>query len=351
MLELAYKILILSGIAAVLALLLEIASAYLADYGDSLITLNQEKEITIKGGNNLLFTLQEQGVFIPSACGGRGTCAYCKVTVNEGGGPLLPTETPYLTPEEIKGNVRLSCQVKVRNDLKIVIPEELFLVKEFKIKATRLYDLTPTIKGLDLEIISPEEGITFKPGQYVQLEVPKFKLTKQPEYRAFSIASPKEDRHRVRLMVTRTPDGVVAIYVHDHLKEGEEMVMRGPYGDFYYRDSDRDLLLIATGSGLTPIRAILHHLETERIARKTTLFFGGRRPDELIDYEPIKELEKKLSHFRYVPVLSRTTGQDHWEGEKGRVTDLIARHIQDNPSIDAYICGNPNMVDSCRELL
>ena len=127
-------------------------------------------------GGPLLHTLGQAGIFIPSACGGRGTCAYCKVKVHEGGGPVLPTETPYLSPQEVTDHVRLSCQVKVRNDLKIEIPEEFFQVREYRVRVENLTDLTPGIKGVRLSILSPPDGITFKAGQYVQLEVPRYKL-------------------------------------------------------------------------------------------------------------------------------------------------------------------------------
>ena len=189
MLQLILSLLIMSGIAALLALLLEIANAYIADYGESSILINEEKELVVKGGNPLLFSLMEEGVFIPSACGGRGTCSYCKLKVTEGGGPVLPTETPYLKPEEVEDHVRLSCQVKVRNDLKIEIPEELFLVREFRVMVERARDLTPEIKELHLKLLPPEEHIKFKAGQYVQLQIPKYELTKGPEFRAYSIAS------------------------------------------------------------------------------------------------------------------------------------------------------------------
>ena len=351
MLDLIVHLLILSGLAALLALLLEIAQHYLADYGEVHVRINHQKDLTVKGGAPLLFTLGDAGIFIPSACGGRGTCAYCKLKVLDGGGPVLPTETPYLSPEELEERVRLSCQVKVRNDIDIEIPEELFLIKEFKARVERIEDLTPRIKGLQFTLVSPEEGLTFKPGQYVQLEVPRFALTKGPEFRAFSISSSQEDPHRLELIITRAPEGVVSIYVHDYLKLGEELTVRGPYGDFCLCESDRDIFLIATGSGLAPVKSILHQIEREQIARKTRLFFGGRKPEDLYYFDDLKALEKKLPDFQYIPVLSRVGDDDSWNGERGRVTDLIDKYVEPQTRAEAYICGAPPVVESCIELL
>ena len=284
MIPLILSLFFISGIAALLALLLEIADSYLADYGDSHIIINEQKDLVVKGGNPLLFSLMGEGIFIPSACGGRGTCAYCKVQVLEGGGPVLPTETPYLSQEELQENVRLSCQVKVKNDLKIKISEEIFLIKEFKARVDQIEDLTPDIKGLCLKILTPEEGITFTPGQYVQLQVPRYELTKNSEYRAYSISSNPEENRKIELCITKAAGGAVSTYVHDYLKEGEELVISGPYGDFFLRESDRGILLIATGSGLAPIKSIINQIEIEQIPRKTTVFFCDRRPWDLFLY-------------------------------------------------------------------
>lgn len=349
--QLIISVLVISGIGAVLALLLELADRFIADYGECQILINQEKTLTVQGGSPLLFSLQDEGIFIPSACGGKGTCAYCKVKVHDGGGPVLPTETPYLSYKELEDNVRLSCQVKVRNDLAIEIPEDLFLIKEFKIQVDRLEDLTPYIKGLTLAIIEQEEGITFKPGQYIQLEIPKYKLSGAPEFRAFSMASFPEEQQKVELYVGLVEKGVVSTYVHDFLKAGDELVMRGPFGDFYYRDSDRDILMIATGTGLAPIMSILRYMRREQIQRKATLFFGTRLEEDLYCVEELKNLEKELPTFTYVPTLSRVPDDSPWKGDRGRVTALIEKRIPEGANLDVYICGNAEMVESCLELL
>jgi Na+-transporting NADH:ubiquinone oxidoreductase subunit F len=351
MLPFFLSILAISGIGALLAIFLEIAHAYLGDYGESHILINQEKDLLVKGGNSLLYSLMDEGIFIPSACGGKGTCAYCKVKVLEGGGPVLPTETPYLSQEELSDHTRLSCQVKIRNDISIEIPEELFLVREYKVKVDTIEDLTPDIKGLHLTVLTPEEGISFKPGQYVQLQIPQYKLTKGSEYRAYSISSSSEEHHKVELIITRVPEGAVSTYAHDYLKVGDELLIQGPFGDFFLRESERDILLIGTGSGLAPLKSILHQIHRQQIQRMTTLLFGARTRKDLYYYEELKSLERQIAHFTFTPILSRPTEEDKWDGEQGRVTNLIEKDVPEGAPIDAYICGSPAMVQSCVDLL
>ena len=351
MIQLIISLLILSGIGALLALLLEVADSYLADYGEKHILINEQKDLVVKGGTPLLFTLSEQNIFIPSACGGKGTCAYCKVKIHEGGGPVLPTETPYLSPEELEQHVRLSCQVKVKDDLKIEIPEEIFLVKEFQVRVEGIEDLTPEIKGVYFRILSPEEGITFRPGQYVQLHIPKYKGTSGPEYRAYSICSSAHDKDRLDLVITKAEGGAVSTYVHEVLKVGEELIVSGPFGDFFLRESDRDILLIATGSGLAPVKSILDQIKREQIHRKSVLFFGAKTPEDLFFNDYLRGLEKEIVDYTYTPTLSRATEKDQWQGENGRVTHLIEKYIPEHPNTDVYICGAPPMVESCVALL
>ncbi len=349
--QLIISILVVSGIGALLALLIELADTFIADYGECQILVNRQKKLNVQGGSPLLFSLQEKGIFIPSACGGKGTCAYCKVKVLEGGGPVLPTETPYLSAEELEENVRLSCQVKVRDDLIIEIPEEFFLIREFRVKVGSITNLTPYIKRLVLEILAPADGITFKPGQYVQLEIPKYKLSKGPEFRAFSMASSPREHFKIELYIGLVDKGIVSTYVHDFLKEGDEITIRGPFGDFTYRDSDRDILMIATGTGLAPIMSILRFMQTEHIQRRTSLFFGTRIQEDLYCVEELKDMEKDLLTFTYIPTLSREAEDSSWEGERGRVTDLIKKRIPENAPLEVYICGNADMVESCLALL
>lgn len=351
MLQLVLSLLTISAIGGALALLLELADSYIADYGEVHIVINDEKDLAVQGGNPLLLSLMSEGIFIPSACGGKGTCALCKLKVLEGGGPVLPTETPYLSKEEVEGNVRLSCQLKVRNDLKIQIPEELFLIKEFRVKAEQIRNLTSNIKEIRFRILSPEEGITFKAGQYIQLQIPRYELTKGEEYRAYSVASSSGEHQSLELIIGKVPGGAVSTYVHDYLKDGDELSMNGPYGDFYLRDSDRDILMVATGTGLAPIKSILYQMEKDQLQRKATFYFGARTKKDLIYFDELKRFEKKIPNLTFLPTLSRPLDEDQWDGERGRVTDLIEKYIPDHPNVDFYLCGSPSMVQSCLALL
>ena len=349
--ELITSVSIISGIGGLLALFLELASRYLGDYGEKRVLINNEKELDVPGGRSLLATLKEQKIYIPSACGGKGTCAYCKIKVREGGGPLLPTETPYLSPGELEDNIRLGCQLKIKEDLQIEIPEELFLIKQFRAKVFDIVELTHEIKGLEMNILDPEEGIKFKPGQYVQLEVPKYDKIKDTEFRAYSISSDSSCHDKLELVITKVAEGAVTTYVHEYLKKDDELTLYGPYGDFYLKDSDRDILLIATGSGLAPMISILHQVERENIQRDTTLFFGAKSRDDLYFSEKLRGFEKNIDNFKFYPVLSRAEDDKAWKGEKGRVTSLIEKFIDDNAEIDVYLCGAPPMIESCMELL
>jgi Na+-transporting NADH:ubiquinone oxidoreductase subunit F len=349
--EFLTSISVVCGIGIVLAFLIELASKYLEDYGEKRILINDDKELVVEGGRPLLSTLKSKNIFIPSACGGKGTCAYCKVRLKEGGGPVLPTETPFLSPEELENNTRLSCQVKVKEDLIIEIPEEFFLVKQFRARVVDIKDLTREIKAVRMDLLSPEGGITFRPGQYVQLEVPKYERIPGPEFRAYSISSDSRKYDQLELVITRVPEGAVTTYVHDYLEKNEELNLYGPYGDFYLRESDRGILLIATGSGLAPMKSILHQIENENIERETILFFGAKTPEDLYYSDELKWLESKIENFKFYPTLSRVSENDEWEGERGRVTNLIEKYISENAPFDVYLCGAPSMIESCMKLL
>jgi Na+-transporting NADH:ubiquinone oxidoreductase subunit F len=351
MAQLILSLVALSCLGAGLAFLLEVADSYLGFYGECHIDINAgEKELTVQGGGTLLSTLMEQGIFIPSACGGRGSCGYCKVKVHEGGGPLLPTEMPWLVPEEVEGDIRISCQVKVREDMDIEIPPELFLIKEFRSRVEGLRDLTHEMKELRLRLIEPD-AIPFKAGQYIQFQVPEYEQCPESVYRAYSIASPSHEPNGISLIVTRVPGGLATTYIHEILKEGDEVTFNGPYGDFYLRASTREIFLVATGSGLAPIMSILHQIAEEGISRRTTLIFGARHKKDLFYLQEMEALKQKIPDLEVILALSRPEEEDRWEGERGRVTNVLEKIIKNGANKEAYLCGNPAMVESCVELL
>jgi Na+-transporting NADH:ubiquinone oxidoreductase subunit F len=344
-------IFVISAIAALLAFLLEVADSYIADYGIRSIDINGERKLEVAGGRPLLGTLMEEGVFVPSACGGKGTCAYCKVGVLEGGGAVLPTETPYLSAEELAAGIRLACQVKVKKDLRLELPPEYFSIREYRVLVEKAELCRYDIRKVTLKILEPAEGITFVPGQYLQLQVPGYEGSARPEFRAYSIASDTAEHGRVALMITKVEGGIVSTYVHDHLREGDELVARGPFGDFHLLDSERDILLIATGSGLAPILSILFQIEREGIGRKTTLFFGGRGARDIFCRDELAGFEERLENFTFLPALSQDGPEEGWTGERGRVTSLIEKYVADGAPVDVHLCGSPPMVRACIDLL
>ena len=351
MAEILLSLVALSCLGAGLAFLLEVADSYLGFYGECHIDINAgEKELTVQGGGTLLSTLMEQGIFIPSACGGRGSCGYCKVKVHEGGGPLLPTETPWLVPEEVEGDIRISCQVKVREDMDIEIPPELFLIKEFRSRVEGLRDLTHEMKELRLRLIEPD-AIPFKAGQYIQFQVPEYEQCPESVYRAYSIASAAHELTNITLVVTKVPEGLATTFIHEVLREGDEISINGPYGEFYLSDSEREIFFVATGSGLAPIISMLYQMAEEENPRRATLVFGARHKKDLFYVKEIEALEQRIPHLEVIFTLSRPQEEDRWDGEQGRVTNVLEKIMKNGESKEAYLCGNPAMVESCQELL
>ncbi|MBC8589593.1 NADH:ubiquinone reductase (Na(+)-transporting) subunit F [Wansuia hejianensis] len=340
----------LTGISAIFALLLTIADRTIGDYGEVNLTINDEKEFTIEGGDSLLSSLIQEKIFIPSACGGKGTCGYCKVQVEEGGGPVLATELPFLTKEEMSNNVRLSCQCKVKEDIKIHIPEELFNVKEFDATVESITDLTSVIKLVRIKLPEGEE-INFKSGQYVQLKAPLYEGNDEEVYRAYSIASAPSDKNHIDLVIGYVPEGIATTYVHHHLNVGDNVNINGPYGDFYYQDNNREMILVAVGTGVAPILSILNYMKENKIQRKATFYFGAKTPDDLFMLDYFEELEEKLYDFKFVPCLSRVTEEHNWSGFKGRVNNAIDEFLEDKGDREAYLCGNEPMINSVSKSL
>lgn len=341
---------LISGISVFLALLMVIADATIGNYGEVKITVNGTKELTVAGGQPLLKALNGEGIFIPSACGGRGSCGLCKVKVVEGGGQYLPTELPWISEQEKKDNVRLSCQFKVKTDVAITIPEELFLVKQFDTVVESIVDLTHDIKQVRLKLIDPPT-LTMTAGQFIQFQVPEYELTDEPVYRAYSMASDPSDDAHIELEIRLVPNGICTTYVHKYLKEGDKVLVNGPYGDFFLRDTDREIICIAGGSGMAPIKSILMDMANKGSTRKARYFFGARSKRDLFLVEEMRELEGKLKDFTFIPALSMPEEEDAWEGEVGLITDVVGKHVTDGSNCEAYLCGSPGMIDACVKVL
>lgn len=338
------------AINTLLAVLIMVADATIGNYGECKLVINGEKELTVKGGRPLLSTLKEEEIFIPSACGGRGSCGLCKLVIEEGGGDLLPTELPWLSTEEKNDGVRLSCQVKVKRNMRLRIPEELFNVRSFSATVSAISNLTHDIKEVRLSLNSPEK-IEFTAGQFIQLEVPPYELTDEPVYRAYSIASDPADQNEIQLEIRYVPNGICTTYVHKYLKQGDEVTFNGPYGEFMLSPTDSEIICIAGGSGMAPIKSILETMARTGSQRKTTYFFGARSKRDLFLVDHMHKLEEKMPQFKFIPALSEPAPEDNWHGDTGLITEVVAKHVPDASGKEAYLCGSPLMIDACVKVL
>lgn len=404
----AFTVLIL-----LLVLVLLFAQSKLVQSGPVNITVNGDSDnpIVTTAGSTLLSTLSSQSVFLPSACGGGGTCAMCKCTVLEGGGDVLPTEVGHLSRSEQKENIRLSCQVKVRDDMKIEIPEEIFGIKKWEATVVRNYNVASFIKEFVVEI--PEE-MDYQAGGYIQIEVPKceveFKdmdITAHPEEhddpekfrsdwdkfqlwdlkmkndetieRAYSMASyPAEGREIMLNVRIATPPwdrakngwmdvnpGIASSYIFG-LKEGDKVTISGPYGEFFINPTEAEMLYVGGGAGMAPMRSHLYHLfKTLKTGRKVSYWYGGRSKKELFYLDHFYELEKHFPNFKFYIVLSEPLEEDNWtsktdlDDSKGDgflgfvhqavIDNYLSKH--DAPEdIELYFCGPPLMNQAVQKM-
>jgi Na+-transporting NADH:ubiquinone oxidoreductase subunit F len=345
-----FAIIAVSLVAAALAAVLVLAERFIANYGECKITINNSDELTIEGGKSLLEVLTNEKIFIPSACGGRGTCGYCKVKITDGAGPLLPTETPFLTKEEIEKQIRLSCQVKVREDMKINIPEELLKVQQFQAICTEITDLTYDIKQFRFELKEPSQ-MDFIPGQYIQLFTPEYPGNTEEVYRAYSISSDPKEKNCIEVIIRLVPGGICTTYCFEHLKKGDTVYLNGPYGEFRLSETDAHMICVAGGSGMAPIKCILHHMQNINCQRKAAYFFGGRNVRDLFLDDLMKQFEQNLPNFKYIPVVGQAAEGETWDGKTGLVTEAVQQQYSDTSQHEAYLCGSPGMIDASVKVL
>ena len=376
----------------------------LSPSGPVKIKINGEKEIEVGSGDTLLTTLSNAKIFLPSACGGGGTCIQCECHVNSGGGEALPTETPHFTRKQLKDGVRLSCQVKVKQDMDISIPEEIFGIKKWDATVVRNYNVASFIKEFVVEI---PEDMGYKAGGYIQIEIPEcevdFKdmdITAHPEEhetpdkfqmewdkfglwdlkmkntelveRAYSMASyPAEGREIMLNVRIATPPwdrakngwmsvnpGIASSYIFSRNK-GDKVVISGPYGEFFINESEAEMLYVGGGAGMAPMRSHLYHLfKTLKTGRKVTYWYGGRSKRELFYLEHFYELEKEFPNFKFYLVLSEPAPEDNWvnktdandtkgDGFTGFVhqaviDEYLTKH-EAPEDLELYFCGPPLM--------
>jgi Na+-transporting NADH:ubiquinone oxidoreductase subunit F len=391
-------------ITLLLVTMLLFAKAKLLPSGPVKLIINGEKDVEVNSGDTLLTTLGNNKIFLPSACGGGGTCVQCRCQVVEGGGEILPTEEPHFTRKEISEGWRLGCQVKVKQDMKIQVPEEIFGIKKWEAKVKSNYNVASFIKEFVIEI--PEE-MDYKAGGYIQIEIPecdinynemditshpkehpddpqKFKLewdkfnlwplnmkNNETVERAYSMASYPAEGKEVMLNVRiATPPwdgkkndwmtvnpGIASSYIFSK-KPGDTVTISGPYGEFFINDSDAEMLYVGGGAGMAPMRSHLYELfRTIKTGRKVTFWYGGRSKRELFYVDHFRALEKDYPNFKFYIALSEPLEEDNWKvksslhDEGDGFTGFIHQVVIDNylskhdspEDIEVYFCGPPLM--------
>ncbi len=362
--------------------------------GNVKLNINEEKEIEVAPGGTLLSTLSTQNIFLPSACGGGGTCAMCKVQVIEGGGSILPTETIYFTRKEQQNNWRLGCQVKVRNDMKIQVPAERFNIKKWECEVISNRNVATFIKEFVVKLPN-NEWLDFQSGGYIQIDVPpcevnfkdmhveeefrgewdiynmwdlKMKNT-EPIFRAYSMASHPAEGNIIMLNVRiATPPwdraknvfmkvnpGICSSYIFSK-KPGDKVTISGPYGEFFIKPTDKEMMFIGGGAGMAPMRSHIFDLfHTRKTSRKATFWYGGRSKRELFYEEDFRQIEKEFDNFQFHIGLSEPKPEDNWDGYIGFIHQVIYdNYLKNHPEpeeIEYYICGPGLMLDACTNML
>lgn len=344
-----YSIVSFVGVLTGLSIILIVAERVLVNYGVCTIDINAgEKTLEVEGGQSLLSSLIGEQIFIPSACGGRGSCGYCKVTVLSSGGQLLPTEIPYLSRKEQRSNVRLACQVKVREDVQLKIPEELLNVKLFTSTVRSTASLTHDIKEIRFALSEPSE-ISQRPGQYIQIQAPS---PDGPVFRAYSISSPGYEKNEVELNVRLVPGGIASTYLHN-MEVEDQVIFTGPYGEFRLNeDPDVEIICVGGGCGMAPMKNIIYSIYDQWPDRQCWLFFGCRTTDDVFYLDEFKELAKKHPNFHVVYALSdQLDPSEKWDGETGFIHLSVDKYLEEGIERQAFLCGPPPMIEAVTRVL
>ena len=388
--EIFFSIIVFTGILLLLAMLILWVRARLVPQGDNTITVNGEKELTTPAGGRLLGTLADAGIFVPSACGGGGTCGQCRVRVLEGGGSLLPTEASLISKREAADGERLACQVAVSRNLEVQVPEDVFGVKKWQCTVRSNDNVATFIKELVLELPAGET-LEFKAGGYIQIECEpheldysnfdigeeylddwrKFGLLElrsvvtEPAIRAYSMANYPEENNIVMLNVRiatpppgagdKVPTGIMSSYIFN-LKPGDPVIISGPYGEFLAKDTDAEMVFVGGGAGMAPMRShIFDQLKRLHSNRKITFWYGARSLREAFYVEEFDELERNHENFSWHLALSDPLPEDHWQGMVGFIHEVLYdNYLKDHPApedCEYYMCGPPMMNAAVERLL
>ena len=384
---------VFSGLVLMLVLILNFAESKLLPQGDVTIEINgdSEKNITTRPGSTLLSVLAGQSVFLPSACGGGGTCAMCECQVMEGGGEILPTETGHISRSKAKENWRLACQVKIKDNMKIQVPDEIFSIQKWEATVESNNNVATFIKELVLNL--PEgENLKFQAGGYIQIDIPEYHNLSfsdfeieneyhpdwdqykiwdlvanndEPVFRAYSMANHPAEGNRVMLNVriatpppslwNEAPPGLASSYIFN-LKPGDKVTISGPCGEFFIKDTEREMVYIGGGAGMAPMRSHLFHLfQTLKTGRKVSFWYGARSVREMFYDEHFKEIENKFPNFSYNVALSEPMEEDNWSGHTGFIHQVLhdeyLKNHEDPTEIEYYMCGPPPMINACDGML
>jgi Na+-transporting NADH:ubiquinone oxidoreductase subunit F len=358
------------------------ARSKLVASGDIELTINEDKKIKVPGGGKLMNALADAGIFVPSACGGGGTCGQCTVRVLEGGGAILPTETSLISKREAQSGLRLSCQVAVKQNMRLEMPEEIFGIRKIECTVVSNRNVASFIKELVLELPEGEE-LDFKAGGYIQIECPphdlsykdfdidekfrdewdRYKLwryeshVKNTESRAYSMASFPLEKTTVKLNVRiatpppgaddSIPPGIMSSYIFN-LKPGDKATISGPYGEFFAKDTDNEMVFIGGGAGMAPMRAhIFDQLKRIHSKRKMSFWYGARSLREMFYVEEFDELARNNENFTWHIGLSEPLPEDNWTGYTGFIHNVLHdEYLADHPApedCEYYLCGPPMM--------
>lgn len=389
MLEVFLGVAMFTLVVLALVAVILVAKSRLVASGDVAIEVNEQKTIEVPAGGKLLGALADAGIFVSSACGGGGTCAQCEVKVLSGGGDILPTEKAHISNREAREGCRLSCQVAVKQDMKIEVPPEAFETKKWRCTVKSNRNVATFIKEFVLELPAGEE-VNFKPGGYIQIECPPhevsykdFKIEEEyhPDWdkydvwryvskvdaevvRAYSMANYPGEKGIIMLNVRvaspppRMPDvppGQMSSYIFS-LEPGDEVTISGPYGEFFIKDTDAEMVYIGGGAGMAPLRSHIFELFKERkTKRKVSYWYGGRSLRELFYIEEFRAIEKEFPNFKFHIALSEPLPEDNWEGYTGFIHQVLHdEYLKDHSApedIEYYICGPPMMNQAVFKML
>jgi len=388
--EVGLGVVLFTLIILVLVFVILAARSKLVASGDIELTINDDKKLKVPGGGKLMNALADAGIFIPSACGGGGTCGQCTVRVLDGGGAILPTETSMISKREAKDHYRLSCQVAVKQNMKITMPEEIFGIRKIECTVVSNRNVASFIKELVLELPEGEE-LEFKAGGYIQIECPphdlsyadfdideefhdewdRYKLwryeshVKHTESRAYSMASYPLERTTVKLNVRiatpppgaddSIPPGVMSSYIFN-LKPGDQATISGPYGEFFAKDTDNEMVFIGGGAGMAPMRAhIFDQLKRIHSTRNISFWYGARSLREMFYVEEFDALARDNDNFTWHIGLSEPLPEDNWTGYTGFIHNvLLDQYLANHPApedCEYYLCGPPMMNSAVIKML